>query len=230
MPICSISQPMSQDKGEEGHFWFPDGTAVKSMNTVVLDIVATRALWAPVDSGLGAPICRSADRRMGITLYPSFVEKGGDPMELREEEEAYIPCPDCRFGETATKFDKVEGLWCPFGYTLLMVCAETDEPFLYFVKGMQMKPVKQRIVSPAIVRRNRTGNPAPYTNLLAWTVRLVEEKEKKRKYWVADIAAGKTFSDAEQGSYHEMALNLRGRAAAQTEELPPDEEGQQPLA
>jgi hypothetical protein len=228
MPVCSLVQPMSQDKGEEGKFWFADGTALDSMKTVVLEIVATRALWAPVDSGLGAPICRSADRRMGMTLYRSFIEDSGDPMKLHEEDQAYIPCPDCRFFETARSFEKVDDLWCPFGYTLLMVHAETDEPFLYFVKGMQMKPVKQRIVSPALLRIKKTGKATPYANVQEWRARLVEEKEKKRKYWVADIMSGDALSDAEQESYREMSISLRGRAAEQIEEAAAEEGQQEP--
>ncbi len=173
MPICSLVQQMSQDKGPEGTFHFPDGRNANkepgkdALEVVVLDIVATRAIWAPVDSGIGAPLCRSADRKMGITVYPTFIESGElkDVEKLNpesEEGEQYIVCADCRFGRSATNFEKVDGLWCPNGYTLLMLDVRTDEPFLYFVKGTQMKSVKQRIVSPALVRFRRTGAAMPW--------------------------------------------------------------------
>ena len=227
MPICSMGQPMSQGKAE-GKFSFPDGRSLDDLEVVVLDIVATRAIWAPVDSSIGAPLCRSADRKMGITLYPTFIEQGElkDVEKLNPESaesEQYIVCADCRFGPTAASFEKVDGLWCPNGYTLLMLDVRTDEPFLYFVKGTQMKSVKQRIVSPALVRFRRTGAAMPWAATYQWKPRIVEEKEKKRKYWVADITVGEDTSDANRERYAEMSLALRGRASEQTEEMPRDE-------
>ena len=235
MPICSLGQPMSQGK-TEGKFSFPDGRSLDDLEVVVLDIVATRAIWAPVDSGIGAPLCRSADRRMGITLYSTFIEHGKreDIEKLTPEgaeDEQYIVCADCRFGPSAMNFEKVDGLWCPNGYTLLMLDVRTDEPFLYFVKGMQMKSVKQRIVSPALVRLRRTGSAMPWAVTYGWQPRIVEEKEKKRKYYVADITIGPDTSDDDRKQYAEMSVALRGRASEQTEEMPRDEAEQpQPAA
>ena len=220
IPICSLVQPMSQDKGEEGRFWFPDGRSVEELGVAVLDIMATRALWAPVDSGIGAPICRSVDRKEGITNYGAFIEKGGDVMKLaaQQGDAMYVPCSDCRFGPSATSFEKIDGLWCPYGYTLLLCDAENREAFLYFVKGAQMKSVKQRIVSPTLMRWNRTGKAEPWVTAYQLTPRLVEEKEKKRKYWVADIQPVAEFGEAERQELMELAMALRGRAIEQMEE------------
>ena len=217
MPVCSLAQPMSQDKGNEGRFWFPDGRSLETMETVVLNVLATRTLWGPIDSGIGAPLCRSVDRKMGITSYASFVEAPG-PME--ESDQTYVPCSDCRFHNTATNFEKIDGLWCPYGYTLLMVDVELGEPFIYFIKGMQTRAVRQRIVSPILMRFQQTGKVTPWANRFTWTPRLVEEKEKKRKYWVADIQASEPISDDDQDFYRELSASLRGAAERTMEEEP----------
>ena len=74
MPICSLGQPMSQGK-TEGKFSFPDGRSLDDLEGVVLDIGATRAIWAPVDSGIGSPLCRSAAGRLRSTVSRTSIDQ-----------------------------------------------------------------------------------------------------------------------------------------------------------
>jgi hypothetical protein len=231
IPVCSLTQPMSQDRGPEGTFYFPDGRnsskeiGEDALDVAVLDIVATRTLWGPVDSGIGAPVCRSGDRKMGLTNYPEFVSEAADLMEvLPHDDPTYVVCSECRFGPSAADFEKIDGMWCPFGYTLLMANVETGEPFLYFIKGSQMKTVKKVIVSPTLMRWNQTGAARPWLTHYRWTPRHVQEKEKKRNYWVADITAVGEFEEKSQEKYAALSAKHRGRASEQTFEAEPAEQ------
>jgi hypothetical protein len=226
LPICSLVQPMSQEKGDEGRFWFPDGRSLDGMTTVVLDIVATRALWAPIGEGMNGPLCRSGNRKEGLTNFPGRVLEGDLPPNMKPEEQAYIPCETCPHFADATTFEAGDkSPRCRYGYTLLMYETEQEFPFLFFVKGMAVKPVKMRIVSPALMRYKRAGLAEPWANGFEWTAHKVEQPG--RKYWVPDIAPLDAFDADGRAYYAALSAELSGRASAQSfedEPPPPDDD------
>lgn len=224
LPICSLSQPMSQDKGPEGHFFFADGTSLEEMDVVVLDVVATKGLWLPIDdeSAGEGPLCRSADRVMGLTSNPERV-LGKDAMRALDITDdgkpTYLICKDCRYHASATTFGRDEkGLWCPNGYTLLMYERNLKQQFIYFVRGSAVKPVKQRIVSPALIRFRQSGVAAPWANPFEWKPK--EVTEGKKKWWAPEIAPLEAFGEVEADFYGDMSAELSGRAAQQSVEDP----------
>ncbi len=228
LPVCSLAQPMSQDKGPEGKFSWPDGRSVDQMTVVVLDIVATRALWSPIDWDVGEPICRSSDRLDGLTKYANIVTaekpKAGD---IREADPIIISCAECPHFKDATTFPDQE-LRCMYGYTLLLVEREGDGlPFLYFVKGSAVKVIKQRIVSPALMRL-RVNKPAePWAQPSGWTI--VLKQEKQRKWYVPEIMPLEPLGEEEKDLYATMSAEFSGRASQQTlEDEPVTENGDAP--
>ena len=206
IPVCSLVQPMSQDKGVEGRYSFPSGVSVESLNAVVLQIRATRALWLPIDEKPDGPLCGSNDRVMGRTSDAGRVM--GDPS--LNGEDMYLPCNECRFEQTADLFEKIDSLWCPKGYTLLMYEQDLELPFLYYVKGTAVKPVKRRIVSPALER-----NEPPWTRPLSWTIKLVQETG--RKYYTPVIEVGDKFAEDDVNHYAMLCAELSSQAAEQEE-------------
>ncbi len=226
IPICSLAQLMSQNKGEAGKFYFPDGRSLDMMQTVVLDIVATRAMWAPISESLEGPLCKSADRVYGIPLDAARVLEGEVLPGYQEGDP--IPCARCpHYGDAETFTEDKTRLLCRNGYTLLMVDFETDAPFLFFVKGSAVKPVKQRIVSPALMRFKRTGKAEPWAQVYDWTAKLVEQPGKK--FYTPEIMPSTELDDAAKDYYAAMSADLRGRAGAQTIETP-ESLGQQELS
>jgi len=229
LPICSLMQPMSQKGGKEGTFYFPDGRELESMRVVVLHMLPTRAVWAPMSEGIGEPLCRSADRKLGWTRYPLRIMEGKAQKEPEAEPTA-IQCADCRLGLTNTTFKKTDdGLWCPNGYSLLLADYETAQPFMYFVKGAAMKEVKQKIVSPIIRASQQSGKYEPWLNAYLWTSRLVQETGKK--YHTPVIVQDTVLEDVHADYYAGMSAEYRPRAEAQTiEDTPPVTEEQERFA
>lgn len=220
LPVCSLAQPMSQDKGEAGRYSFPDGSSLEQLDVVVLDIVATRALWAPIDDEtVDGPLCRSADRVMGLTSHAKRVtgDKGAG------DGEQYIVCKECPHFADATTFTKENtDPMCRFGYTLLMYERELDTPFLFFVKGSAVKPVKQRIVSPALQRYQRGEPPRPWLTPFLWSV--THKIDGKKNWYQPDITPQEPFTDKEALGWAEMSVSLSGRAAEQSVADPVAEE------
>jgi len=208
LPVCSLTQPMSKDKGQEGHFWFPDGTALDKMEVAVLDIIATRGLWATVESGLGL-LCKSIDRMSGTAARPDLVlndpDQGTDQMA--------IICSQCPHYEDDKNW--VKG-GCRFGYTLLCWDVSRETPFLYFVKGTGVKPVKQRIVSPVLIRYRQTGIAEPWRTVFSFEPQKVQDA--KYKYYVPAIAPVYEADDEARAIYAEKSAELRSRAARQSYE------------
>ena len=200
-PSCSLVQPMSQDKGAAGTYYL-DGRNLDTLEVAVLHIAGTRTLWADISSGIGAPVCKSNDRRQGYTSYGEYILNGAELVASSDselDESTQVSCASCRFGPTNEWGVEEDGLSCKFGYTLLLAnIMDNDEPFLYYVKGAQMNSVMRRIVSPTLARKGR-----PWVTRYQFTPRLVEEPGKK--YWVSDITAIAEFDEDSQALYASMA-------------------------
>ncbi len=230
VPTCSLVQPMSsQDKGDRGKFYFSEGMALDELNVAVLRIAFTRTMWSDIDEdiqGLNGPICKSTDRQVGLTNLPEFVE--GESV-LREvvphEDKAEHACGTCRFKETANFGVEVDGLRCRWTYTLLMVDIETRDPFLYFVHGMQMRPVLRQIINPAIKRAKKTGKAQPWLTPYNWKPRFVEEKRN----WTVDITTGEQFGEDDLKEFAAMSAELRSHAEQASQDEPAEEPEQAPL-
>jgi len=218
-PTCAMVQPTSaSERGKAGQFYFSDGRSVDSFQAVVLNIYFTRALWGPQGSDYGGPVCRSPDRRMGMTVWPSIVT--GKPQE--DGEMVYIPCAECPHAND-DKFGMGDGL-CKPGETLLMADAETAAPFLFFVKGTALREVTRVIVSPAIMRRNRGEAAAPWRYVLDFSTRLIEND--KGKFYVPEISVVATCNDEQAAQWAEMAAASESRAEQQATQAVVEQAGQ----
>ena len=198
VPVCTLVQPTSKDKGEAGWYWFPDGSQYEELMTVVLHIAATRSLFADIDSGEGL-ICRSNDRVMGYTEKPNLVFNDEAETGTR-----YIQCQECPHFED-NQFER--GVLCKKGYTLLLYETERRFPFLFFVRGTAVGIVKKRIVSPALARLQDTGTASPWLWKYQWLPKL---RQDNFKYYVPDIYKKDEVDEEEQARYQMMAAQLRG--------------------
>lgn len=211
-PTCSIVQPSSgSERGNAGTFWFSDGTNLPKLEVVVLEIAGTRTLWAPKGEGDSGPICRSPNRREGLTEDPDLVlrdltaERKADLAIAGGDGPAYIPCDVCPHYKD-DPFARGDYL-CKPGYTLLL--HEVDQgPFLFFVKGSAMGIIKRKIVSPALIRMQQGQPAAPWRNMWDWSLELKEGKQGK--YYVPAITSIGVVEDPE--TYERMSAELRGEA------------------
>ena len=226
IPICTLTQPMSQDKGVEGRYYFPDGRAVEEMEVVVIGLVATRTAWADIAAGIDGPLCKSTDRATGLTRYPNWImlgEREATPLE----DPVPIDCDKCRLGPSAQTFERdKDGLWCPFGYSLLLADFETAEPSIFFVKGMAFREVQSKLISPALMRYQNTGKADPWRMSYIWGIKLVEEPGKK--YYKPVITPGRALEQPHQDFYAEMSSELIERSMKQIREDEPQAEGGAP--
>ena len=206
-PACSIVQPGSaSERGEQGNFYFPDGfTTERLEGVIVLAFSGTRTLWAPKsDGGDSAPACRSANRMEGVTTKPSMVfgEKEAKAQQMEDGKMMYVICQACPH----FKDDKFgSGDWlCKPGYTLLLYQEERG-PFMFFVKGSAINPVKRTIVSPALMRLRQQKPAAPWQFLYDMTLRMTEND--KGKYYVPEFKQTGLVEDPEAflGMSQEMA-------------------------
>jgi hypothetical protein len=220
-PICSIVQPSSgSERGEPGKFWFPDGfTAEKLTEIIVLAFSGTRTLWAPKGEGDSVPVCRSPNRRDGMTTRPSLVigEKEAKAQGMKDGSMVYIPCEVCpHFRDD--KFGSDNWL-CKPGYTLLLF-EEERGPFMFFVKGSAINPVKRTIVSPALMRIRQGQPAAPWRWTHDFSLHMTEND--KGKFYVPDIKQSGDVEDAE--AYLGMSQEMAGIIERQMEASVIDED------
>lgn len=216
LPICAITQPTSaSERGDPGKFWFNDGRSVDQMDTVVLDIIGTRTLWAPRGKGtVEGIICRSTNRREAVARYPDLV-LAADPDKVKapDLDQSYMVCSECPHSNDE-QYASADYL-CKKGYTLVMVDLETGDAFLYFVKGAAMKGVIHRIVGPVLGRVQRGEPAAPWTTLYQWTTR--EKENAKGKFYVPDILRKGTVAPEDAARYAEQSARMGSRAQEQME-------------
>ena len=160
IPSVTLVQSMTPDKGgaEDGDWLFSDGRSFPTIDVVVLHIAATRDLWGTRDSDEGL-ICKSQDRRLGLAVNPARVymdgDKGTDAMN--------IICQECpHFDDDQFAKSTEDNLLCKKGYTLLLYEVEHKFPFIYYVGGAAMKPIKARVVGPARLHQQQTGMSEPW--------------------------------------------------------------------
>lgn len=223
-PACSIVQPTSgSERGKPGTYWWSSGENAEAFNAVVLQINFTRTLWAPKATGANAPICRSPDRELGMTTVPSQIlgEAAAKSQGMEDGDMAYIPCEHCKHFK-----DEPWGggdYLCTKGSTLLLFNKEHG-PFVFYVKGTAVGPVKRAIISPAILRRKQ-GQPL---NLCGteWRWSLALTENDKGKFYIPVLAVGQVLDAAVAGEHEAMASEMRGRVSQQMATAA-EEEGQQ---
>lgn len=214
LPICAIVQPTSTDRGEEGTFWLSTGQNLKEMDTVVLNVNFTRTLWNPPGSDV-AIVCRSPDRRMGTTSYPSIVlgEAEAKKQKTVDGEPMFIECASCpHFNDD--QFGSAEKL-CSKGFALLMVELESQNAFLYFPSRSAKKAVIRSIVTP-LIQRDRAGQDVSPRNAYHWSV--TPASNKKGKFYVPTITPLPPFEPTDAERYAAQAASMSGRATQQMED------------
>lgn len=219
LPICAITQPTSaEERGEAGLFWFNDGRSVAEMDTVVLDILSTRTLWAPRGKGnIDGILCRSNNRREGNMRYPTVVlgKERAKALGIADDSQpAIMVCAECPHYND-DQFASSDYL-CKKGFTLLMVDRDTETPFLFFVKGAAMRVVIRSVVSPTVMRVKRNQPAAPWTTPYHWST--LKTENAKGKFWVPQITPLPPLSDEDAAYYAEMSVSMAGRAAEQLDE------------
>lgn len=212
LPTCRLLQPMSQaEGGQAGHYWFDqEGRDAETFTAVVLNIIGTAAMWEPIGAEGKGPICKSIDRVMGLTNKPSVVTgkqdvTDGDPMWL-----------ECKLCPHHADWEVLKSgpMHCSKGFTLLMAELDApDQPYLYYVKGTQFTPVRDRIVSPALMRRKRYGAAQPWLTPFTWASVLKEQPGKK--YFVPTITAEQPLNEEERSYFAALSAAMRGRAEEQ---------------
>ena len=216
LPMCAITQPTSaEERGDAGMFWFNDGHSVEAMETVVLDIIGTRTFWAPKGkSDIDGIICRSTNRRDAVARYPALVLSTEPAKEKSVAlDTQFMECQRCpHYNDDQYASDDY---LCKKGYTLLMADSTTKNVFLYYVKGVAMKPVTARIVSPVIARTKRGAAAAPWLTPFRWTIHPVQNK--KGKFFVPDVIPAPPLSDKDAGFYADLSESMGSRAAEQME-------------
>lgn len=212
-PACAIVQPGSgSERGDQGTYWWSSGYNAGAFEAVVLQINFTRTLWAPKSTGANAPICRSPDREMGMTTEPSAVlgKEAAENQGMKDGDMAYIPCDHCSHfnDEPWAGGDYL----CTKGSTLLLFNSERG-PFVFYVKGTAVSPVKRAIISPALLRRKQ-GQPL---NLCGteWGWGLTMKENEKGKFYVPTVTPGRTLELAEIAEHETMASEMRGRVSQQ---------------
>ncbi len=220
-PTCSIVQPTSgSERGEAGTYWWSSGINAATFEAVVLHLNFTRTLWAPKASGMSTPVCRSADRVKGWTRLPQVVaSKKPDKEDATPIEDALdLDCNGCEHFEDDSYGS---GDWlCTKGQTLLLYSHEQG-PFVFYVKGTAVGPVKRAIISPALLR-DKQGKLVNLCGTL-WTWGLSMTENDKGKFYVPTLAISEVLGLAEIAEYETMAAEMRGNvseqmvAAAQTE-------------
>jgi hypothetical protein len=223
-PACSIVQPTSEsERGEQGTYWWSSGINAKTFDAVTLQINFTRTLWAPKSTGANAPICRSPDREIGMTTEPSLV-LGKEPAEAQgmvDGDMAYIPCDHCSHFKDEPWSG---GDWlCTKGSTLLLFNKEQG-PFVFYIKGTAVSPVKRAIISPALLRRKQELPINLCGTLWTWGLALTEND--KGKFYVPTVTASRMLDLAETAEHEAMASEMRGRVSQQMATAA-EEEGQQ---
>ena len=220
-PMCSIVQPSSgSERGEAGSYWWSGGLNAETFEAVVLHLNFTRTLWAPKASGMSTPVCRSADREKGWTRVPQVVASGKPGREDTTpiEDALDLDCNACQHYEDDSYGG---GDWlCTKGQTLLLYNHEQG-PFIFYVKGTAVGPVRRAIISPALLR-HKQGRPA---NLCGtrWAWGLSKTENDKGKFYVPTVAVSEVLDLAAVAEHEGIAAEMRGSvseqmvAAAQTE-------------
>ena len=221
IPSVTLVQPMTPDKGgaEDGDWLFSDGRSFPTIDVVVLHIAATRDLWGTRESDEGL-ICKSQDRRMGFTEVPLRVFG----PEANVSEPMNIVCQECPHFDDDQFAKSTEGnLLCKKGYTLLLYEVEHKFPFIYYVQGAAMKPIKARVVGPARLHWEQTGASEPWRFIYH-----VEGKKNTTKFtfWTPDFFIPKDglLEEDERDRYASLSRSYRGST---TEAMEGDDEDTQ---
>lgn len=226
IPTAQLVQPGSApERGTAGKFCFQDGRQLDRVVAVTLNIIGTRGIKNPYGSADKMFLCHSADRRLGMTSQPELVVGADRAEELgfTAGTETIIPCELCPHYLDRKKQQLAEGD-CPDMYTLLLFDTEARLPFLYYVKGTHMWPVKSRIVSPVMTRLDRHEKAEPWRTPFEWKARQVTSK--KGNWWVPEITPLPDVNAEDYKFYEEKAMEHSGQAVQQAEQDPDSPEEQ----
>ncbi len=226
IPTAQLVQPGSApERGTAGKFCFQDGRQLDRMVVVTLNIIGTRGILNPYGSADRMFLCHSADRRLGVTSLPEVVvgKDRAEELGFTPGSETTIPCELCPHYLDRKKPQFEEGD-CPDMYTLLLFDTEAKIPFLYYVKGTHMWPVKSRIVSPVMTRIDRNEKAEPWRTPFEWKTRPVTSK--KGKWWVPEITPMPDVDADAYELYQEKAMEYSGQAVQQAEQDPDSPEEQ----
>jgi len=187
LPYVKIVQATSES-GTPGQLWFSDGTPEADViNLVVLHIQFTRSLF---DSDRSASLCSSNDRVIGNVREPDelLIAAGANVGTL-----ACGGCPhqdDPQFGK---------GLLCKKDYALTCINIDTNEPFLFRVKGSAMGVFRYRLISAVAM-----GRKAPWFAAFEMTVDR-KTNTNKQSWFAPELMLIKLYSVEEQAAWAALA-------------------------
>ena len=144
LPFAKLLQktsPETNEGHEAGHFFKgATGEDTASVLFVCLHIARSRTFY---DGDKAKAYCESIDRRTGHPRQPEFAAELGVNVG---ESVACVSCPHSDDPQT-------EKLACKMDYTLTLYDLETEEPFMFRVRGSAMGRFKQRLVSAVVMGR-----------------------------------------------------------------------------
>lgn len=201
-PVVTLVQGQSAE-GTPGYFRSSAGTEKPEVRFVVLHIARTRTFFGKED-GL---ICRSADRRVGYPKKPEFVAveaHEGQPFE----------CATCPHGHD----NPFGGEGCKPDLALTCYDLDTDEPFLFRVKGIALGVFRYRIVN-AVAR----GLQPPWMGSFTMRSEKRVDKERGRNWYEPVLEPLQEFDDETREAWASYAMGFAPAAAApavQADDLP----------
>lgn len=183
IPYVKIVQATSES-GTPGKFWSSDGSEVDVLNMVVLHIQFTRTFY---DGDAGKLICSSNDRVIGNVREPELM---GDDAPGGQ-----WACGGCiHFND-----DPYSKPSCQKDYALTCLNIDTNEPFMFRVKGSAMGVFKYRLISAVAM-----GRKAPWFAAFEMTT-IKRTNDRKQSWYAPELKPIQTYSADEQSQWAAMA-------------------------
>jgi len=185
IPYVKIVQATSET-GTPGSFFSSDGTEFDTIKLVVLHIQFTRTIY---DADKSQMICSSNDRITGNVREPDEL------LAAAGIAEGPLACGGCPHQDDS-QYAKVA---CKKDYALTCVNIDTNEPFLFRVKGAAMGVFKYRIISAVAMRRK-----APW--FAAFEMTAVKRTNVRKQSWFApELKPIQAYDEDDQAAWAALA-------------------------
>ena len=195
LPFAKLLQktsPETNEGHEAGMFLKSSGEETRAILFVCLHIARSRTFF---DGDGGKRLCESIDRRIGHPRDPDFAAELGVSVN---EAFACANCPHQNDPQT-------EKLACKMDYTLTLYDLETEEPFMFRVRGSAMGRFKQRLVSVVAM-----GRKPPWFAEFEMTS-VLKVNDRKQSWFAPELKIIKTHEpkDNEQWAAYAQAFGVK---------------------
>jgi hypothetical protein len=200
IPFVKLVQATS-DGGTAGKFASSAGEERESIDMVVLHIGRTRTYY---DNDAGKLVCSSNDRRTG---YPRI------PAGVADDAEENVPysCQACPH----FKDDFKDG--CQMDYSLTCFDLDTQEPFMFRVKGSARGVFRYRVIS-----RVSSGKVPPWFGSFQMTA-VKKSNDRKQSWWAPELQLTETYDGTRQAEWAAYAQQFGEAPAHHAETVDADD-------